>query len=65
MFRTRLIGFGAVSGALASEALFNDSVHFRTQTSILLLPVLVTIFQADTDTLENQSVNHSSLLFQT
>lgn len=55
-FRTRLIGFAAVINALNSEALYNDSRQFRTQTSILLRPVLASLFQANINALEEQYV---------
>ena len=52
--RTRLVGFGAIMGALTSEALYNDSAQFREQVSILMRPILVNIFQADLHTLSEQ-----------
>jgi hypothetical protein len=51
--RTRLIGFAAVTGALHSEALYNNSRQFRTQVSILLRPILVTLFQTDIATIDD------------
>ncbi|RXW24630.1 hypothetical protein EST38_g1234 [Candolleomyces aberdarensis] len=51
--RTRLIGFAAVAGALHSEALYNNSRQFRTQVSILLRPILVTLFQTDIATIDD------------
>ncbi|KAL1701628.1 hypothetical protein EV121DRAFT_262884 [Schizophyllum commune] len=53
--RTRLVGFGAIMGALTSEALYNDSAQFREQVSILMRPILVNIFQADLHTLSEQA----------
>ncbi|THV08394.1 hypothetical protein K435DRAFT_740455 [Dendrothele bispora CBS 962.96] len=53
--RTRLIGFAALTGAVNSEALFNDSVQFRTQVSIFLRPVLLTVLQTDLKVLEKQA----------
>ncbi|KAJ3548471.1 hypothetical protein NMY22_g1256 [Coprinellus aureogranulatus] len=52
--RARLIGFAAVINALNSEALYNDSRQFRTQTFILLRPVLVSLFHTGTNTLDEQ-----------
>ncbi|KAF5333424.1 hypothetical protein D9611_002397 [Ephemerocybe angulata] len=53
--RTRLIGFAAVAGVLNSEALYNDLRQFRAQTSILTRPILVTLFQTSTTTLQEQA----------
>ncbi|KAJ7044491.1 hypothetical protein C8F04DRAFT_1068540 [Mycena alexandri] len=53
--RTRLIGFAALTGALNSEALYNDSVQFRAQVSVMMRPILVTIFQAAIPTLDHQA----------
>ncbi|ESK94402.1 cellular morphogenesis-related protein [Moniliophthora roreri MCA 2997] len=52
--RTRLVGLAALTGAVNSEALYNDSAQFRTQVSILLRPVLVTLFQSNLSTLEEE-----------
>ncbi|KAJ7129516.1 hypothetical protein C8R44DRAFT_776974 [Mycena epipterygia] len=53
--RTRLISFAALTGALNSEALYNDSVQFRTQVSVMMRPILVTVFQTDIHALEQQA----------
>ncbi|KAF8917910.1 hypothetical protein CPB85DRAFT_1474452 [Mucidula mucida] len=53
--RTRLIGFAALTGALSSEALYNDTVQFRAQVAIILKPILVTMFQADLKVLDGQA----------
>ncbi|KAJ7765021.1 hypothetical protein DFH07DRAFT_811164 [Mycena maculata] len=53
--RTRLIGFAALTGALNSEALYNDSVQFRAQVSVMMRPILVTVFQTDLPALEHQA----------
>ncbi|KAF7301808.1 Cellular morphogenesis-related protein [Mycena indigotica] len=53
--RTRLVGFAALTGALNSEALYNDSVQFRTQVSVIMKPILVTVFQTNVDILEHQA----------
>ncbi|KAJ7507965.1 hypothetical protein B0H11DRAFT_1969523 [Mycena galericulata] len=53
--RTRLIGFAALTGALNSEALYNDSGQFRAQVSVMMRPILVTVFQTDLHVLEHQA----------
>ncbi|KAJ7929928.1 hypothetical protein B0H13DRAFT_2180690 [Mycena leptocephala] len=53
--RTRLIGFAALTGALNSEALYNDSVQFRAQVSVMMRPILMTVFETATHTLEHQA----------
>ncbi|KAJ6628774.1 hypothetical protein B0H10DRAFT_1989294 [Mycena sp. CBHHK59/15] len=53
--RTRLIGFAALTGALNSEALYNDSVQFRAQVSVIMRPILVTMFQTEIHMLEHQA----------
>ncbi|KAL0577069.1 plasma membrane localization protein [Marasmius crinis-equi] len=54
--RTRLVGFAALTGAITSEALYNDSVQFRTQVAILVRPVLKVLLQTDIRTLDEQAV---------
>ncbi|KAJ3812144.1 hypothetical protein F5876DRAFT_38037 [Lentinula aff. lateritia] len=58
--RTRLVGFAAITGAINSEALYNDSSQFRTQTSIIMRPVLQTVLETDLATL-NKHVKDASL----
>ncbi|CAK5275407.1 unnamed protein product [Mycena citricolor] len=53
--RTRLIGLAALTGALNSEALYNDSVQFRAQVAVMMKPILDTIFQAPIHVLEQQA----------
>ncbi|KAJ6486378.1 hypothetical protein C8R47DRAFT_979717 [Mycena vitilis] len=53
--RTRLIGFAALTGALNSEALYNDSVQFRTQVSVMMRPILLTVFETPIHALEHQA----------
>ncbi|KAJ7180256.1 hypothetical protein C8R43DRAFT_972407 [Mycena crocata] len=53
--RTRLIGLAALTGALNSEALYNDSGQFRAQVSVMMRPILVTIFQTPIHVLEHQA----------
>ncbi|TFK29366.1 hypothetical protein FA15DRAFT_664310 [Coprinopsis marcescibilis] len=53
--RTRLIGFAAITGALNSEALYNDSRQFKAQVLILMKPILKSLFETDIKTLEDQS----------
>ncbi|KAF8826891.1 hypothetical protein HHX47_DHR5000581 [Lentinula edodes] len=53
--RTRLVGFAAITGAINSEALYNDSSQFRTQTSIIMRPVLQTVLETDLATLNKQA----------
>lgn len=59
--RTRLIGFAALTGALNSEALYNDSTQFKVQVAIVMRPILVTLFEADTDTLDQQAISVKAL----
>jgi hypothetical protein len=54
LLRTRLIGFAALTGALNSEALYNDSVQFRAQVSVMMRPILGTVFQTPIHVLEQQ-----------
>lgn len=51
---TRLIGFAALTGALNSEALYNDAAQFRAQVSRIMRPILVTLFQAELAMLDEQ-----------
>ncbi|KAG6830847.1 hypothetical protein H0H92_014499 [Tricholoma furcatifolium] len=53
--RTRLIGFAALSGALNSEALYNDPTQFKAQVSTIMQPILVTLFETGLDTLNEQA----------
>ncbi|KAJ7094623.1 hypothetical protein B0H15DRAFT_969617, partial [Mycena belliarum] len=53
--RTRLIGFAALTGALNSEALYNDSVQFRAQVSLMMRPILGTVLETAIHTLEHQA----------
>ncbi|KAG6821583.1 hypothetical protein H0H93_000092 [Arthromyces matolae] len=54
--RTRLIGFAALSGALNSEALYNDPNQFKAQISALMRPILVTLFETEMDMLDRQAM---------
>ncbi|KAF9268121.1 hypothetical protein L218DRAFT_954503 [Marasmius fiardii PR-910] len=54
--RTRLVGFAALTGAINSEALYNDSVSFRTQVSIIMRPVLRILLRMELVTLEQQAL---------
>ncbi|KAJ3739525.1 hypothetical protein DFH05DRAFT_1513683 [Lentinula detonsa] len=53
--RTRLVGFAAITGALNSEALYNDSSQFRTQTSIIMRPILQNVLETNLETLNKQA----------
>ena len=53
-FSTRLIGFAALTGALNSEALYNDAVQFRAQVSRIMRPILGTLLQAEIPMLDEQ-----------
>ncbi|KAJ6539494.1 hypothetical protein B0H19DRAFT_1179337 [Mycena capillaripes] len=53
--RTRLIGFAALTGALNSEALYNDSVQFRAQVSVMMRPILMTVFETPIHALDHQA----------
>lgn len=54
--RTRLIGLAALTGAITSEALYNDAAQFKIQVSIIMRPLLMTLLQADLSMLNEQSV---------
>ncbi|TFK43401.1 hypothetical protein BDQ12DRAFT_674918 [Crucibulum laeve] len=54
--RTRLIGFAALTGALNSEALYNDSTQFRAQVSTILRPILMVLFEIKIAILDEQSM---------
>ena len=51
---TRLIGLAVLFGALNSEALYHDPVQFKTQVSIIMRPILVTLFETGIDHLDQQ-----------
>ncbi|KAF5388455.1 hypothetical protein D9615_000535 [Tricholomella constricta] len=53
--RTRLIGFAALTGALNSEALYNDLTQFRAQVSTIMRPILITLLETEIDTLDEQA----------
>ncbi|KIK67981.1 hypothetical protein GYMLUDRAFT_36788 [Collybiopsis luxurians FD-317 M1] len=53
--RSRLVGFAAITGALNSEALYNDTSQFRAQVSIIMKPILNTLLETDLDTLNKQA----------
>ena len=60
---TRLIGFAALTGALTSEALYNDTHQFRAQVSTIMRPILVTAFQTDLKVLEEQYVSSTCTVY--
>jgi hypothetical protein len=51
---TRLVGLAALAGAISSEVLYNASNQFKTQVSIIVGPLLVTLLQAEVSMLERQ-----------
>lgn len=51
---TRLIGLAALSGAISSEALYNDTTQFREQISIILRPLILNIYQTPLAILDEQ-----------
>ncbi|KAG6833900.1 hypothetical protein H0H87_007911 [Tephrocybe sp. NHM501043] len=53
--RTRLIGFAALSGTLNSDALYYDPAQFKAQVSTIMRPILVTLFETQIDTLDEQA----------
>ncbi|EAU84904.2 EFR3 [Coprinopsis cinerea okayama7 len=53
--RTRLIGLAAITGALNSEALYNDSRQFKAQIIVLMRPILLSLFETNLSTLDEQS----------
>lgn len=53
--RTRLIGFAGLTGALNSEALYNDSAQFKHQVSIIMRPILTNLLQTDFGVLDELS----------
>ena len=54
--RTRLIGFAGLTGALNSEALYNDSFQFKMQVSIIMRPILANMLQTDITVMDEQFV---------
>lgn len=52
--RTRLIGLGALSGAVTSEALYNSSTQFKTQVTAIVPALLLNILQADITSLDQE-----------
>lgn len=52
--RTRLIGLGALTGAVASEALYNSSSQFRSQVSVIVSAFTSNILQSDMHGLEHE-----------
>ncbi|GLB33952.1 putative cellular morphogenesis-related protein [Lyophyllum shimeji] len=54
-YRTRLIGFAALTGALNSEALYNDSTQFNAQVATIMRPILITLFETETEVLNVQA----------
>ncbi|KAF5390722.1 hypothetical protein D9757_002661 [Collybiopsis confluens] len=53
--RSRLVGLAAITGALNSEALYNDTLQFRSQVSIIIKPVLNILLETDLQTLNKQA----------
>ncbi|KAI5123425.1 hypothetical protein M0805_006130 [Coniferiporia weirii] len=53
--RTRLIGLGALTGAVASEALYNSSSQFKSQISVIVPALLLDLLQTDILVLEHES----------
>ncbi|KZT19277.1 hypothetical protein NEOLEDRAFT_982376 [Neolentinus lepideus HHB14362 ss-1] len=53
--RMRLVGLSALTGAVASEALYSASQHFRPQVSIIVPALLVPIYEARVQTLDKVS----------
>lgn len=57
--RTRLVGLGALTGAVASDALYNSTSQFRSQVFILVPALLINIMQTSVPVLElgTESIN--------
>ncbi|TFK55899.1 hypothetical protein OE88DRAFT_1652415 [Heliocybe sulcata] len=53
--RTRLVGLSALTGAVASEALYSASQHFRPQVAIIVPALLVPIYETRVLTLDKVS----------
>ncbi|EJD01400.1 uncharacterized protein FOMMEDRAFT_30102 [Fomitiporia mediterranea MF3/22] len=56
--RTRLIGLGALTGAVASEALYNSSSQFKSQVSAIVPALLINVLQVDIVALSHESDNN-------
>ncbi|KAH8830475.1 hypothetical protein DL96DRAFT_1593070 [Flagelloscypha sp. PMI_526] len=55
--KTVLFGLSTITGALNSEALYNDPSQFKAQVSVILQPLLTTIFQTPMAILNDQATN--------
>ena len=53
----RLIGLAALTAVINSEALHNDIGHYGAQVSIILHPILNTLFVTPIAALEERSVS--------
>lgn len=51
--RTRLVGLGALTGAVASDALYNSASQFKSQIFIIVPALLLNIMQANISILEH------------
>lgn len=53
-YRQKLIGLAALTGALSSEALYNDMLQFREQVAVIMRPILYAIFGTPLQSLDHQ-----------
>lgn len=51
---TRLIGLGAMAGAVASEALYTSSTQFRAQVAVIVPAFVCNVLQSDIYNLEHE-----------
>ncbi|KAG5221564.1 plasma membrane localization protein [Salix suchowensis] len=52
-YRQKLIGLAALTGALSSEALYNDMLQFRAQVAVIMRPILYAIFGTPLQSLDH------------
>jgi hypothetical protein len=54
--RTKLIGLSALTGAVASEALYTTASQFKPQANIIMSAMLAILFSIPIDTLDDEYV---------
>lgn len=55
--RTRLVGLAALTGAVNSEVLYNTSSEFKTQVTLIMRPLLVTLLFTELSVLDQEYVS--------
>ncbi|KAL4267891.1 EFR3 family protein [Pleurotus pulmonarius] len=59
--RQKLIGLAALTGALSSEALYNDMLQFRAQVAVIMRPILYAIFGTPLQSLDHHAMSVKEL----